>query len=100
MLQGILFFFSLAISAASFVLFAALAWQAITETATEKTDPPSTGAGNAQPQSLDITKVITETGKLSGTFAKSGPIATSASLSIFFAVLALVTSGVVEITMK
>ncbi|MEM6276008.1 MAG: hypothetical protein AAF714_03600 [Pseudomonadota bacterium] len=100
MLQQIFFFFCLAVSGASFVLFAALVWKAANETPVAPAAPPPSGAGGMQPQSLDVTKVISETGKLGSAFAKAGPIATCASLSVFFAVLALATSGVVEITLK
>jgi hypothetical protein len=91
-----LFDVSLGLSVAAFGLFA---WLVISGLVRKTFVPvsPNTGLGAAEQQSLNVAEIAKQLGDLTNTFAKSGPIPTSAVLCIFFALIALMSSGVIKI---
>jgi hypothetical protein len=88
---------SLLLATLSFLLFA---WQVVVLTRQAKDAAPSPGPATASgmaPHAFDLVATLDQMGKLSTTFAKAGPLATTATLSIFFMLVALVASGFVTV---
>jgi hypothetical protein len=104
----ILYYGSAVLCVLSFLLFA---FQVIKHILAAPPPPPlepapSRGLGDAEPQALNLQQVIQsaqqavqQTTQLAETFAKAGPMATSAVLCVVFAFLWLLTSGLIKIQM-
>lgn len=88
-----LFWTSLAICVVSFALFV---FQVVGQALSARASEPQ-GAGGAQQQSFDPAESLKTIGEAAQSFAKAGPISTSAVLCALFGLFALVTSGVVRI---
>ncbi|MFA5950370.1 MAG: hypothetical protein WC807_08815 [Hyphomicrobium sp.] len=87
-----LFWVSLLICVVSFILFVLqVVGQALLKPRSAE------GAGGAQQQSLDPGEALKKIGEAAQSFAKAGPISTSAVLCALFGLFALVTSGIVRI---
>lgn len=89
-----LFWVSLCICAVSFLLFAG---QIIARTIA-RPETSGGGAGGAVQQTLSPAEMAGQMRDLAQAFAKAGPIATSAVLCAFFGLIALISSGVVNIS--
>ncbi len=92
----VMFWFSIVICGASFLVFA---WQVIKKMKNNDPTPPvvTGSAGGAAQQTIDVVKAVAQLAELAKAFEKAGPIATSAVLCAFFGLLALLSSGVVKI---
>ena len=88
----VLFYVSLVICAASFVLFAVQVCLLIFKPA-----PKPGGIGAAQAQSFDPVEAVKEVREMAHVFAKAGPTATSAALCVVFGMVALLASGLVKL---
>lgn len=80
-----LFYVSLGLSVLAFLVFARIVWT--------PARPAEPGQG---PQTEGVQ--LPDPGAAAEAFAKAGPAATAAALSIFFMFVALLVSGVVELT--
>jgi hypothetical protein len=90
----VLFYGSAGLCALSFLLFAYLVIVQQRHTAPTRAGG---GLGDAQAQAFDIRETMEEMGKLVKSFAKAGPIATTALLCVMFALMAVLSSGLVKV---
>jgi hypothetical protein len=92
----VLFWAALVLSILSFLLFA---YQVVMQVLRTRPAAPAHvgGAGGATPQAFDISETLKQMGDLAHSFAKAGPISTTAVICIVFALIALISSGVVKI---
>lgn len=90
-----LFYTSLGLSIASFLIFAAqIAAGIVRSLRTKSADEGLTGV---EPHTINASKMMEDVGELAHAFAKAGPISTSAALSIMFMLIALLSSGLVKV---
>jgi hypothetical protein len=90
-----LFWISIVLCVLSFAL---LAYQVVVQVNRSKPTASSVGGlGDAKPHSLDMIDALKQMGELAGSFAKAGPIGTTAVLCVLFALIALLSSGVVKV---
>jgi hypothetical protein len=90
----ILFYGSSVLCGLSFLLFG---WQVLRQLRHTAPVRRNRGLGEAEQQSFDIKETMEEMGKLVQSFAKAGPIATTATLCVLFLLVAVVSSGLVKI---
>jgi hypothetical protein len=90
----LVFYGSAILCVLSFLLFAG---QVIAQSKKLAAGKASGGLGEARMQAFDVKESLEEMGKLVQTFAKAGPIATCAGLTVFFALISVVSSGLIEI---
>jgi hypothetical protein len=89
-----LFWGSSALCVLSFALFAL---QIIVQLRHMRKAPASSGLGDIQSQASDPVKIIKETGDLARSFATSSPLVPTAVLTVIFALIAVLASGIVKI---
>ena len=89
-----LFWGSSALCVLSFVLFAL---QIIVQLWHMRKTPAPSGLGDVQSQALDPVKIIKETGDLARSFATSSPLVPTAVLTVIFALIAVLASGILKI---
>ena len=78
--------------------FALFALQIIAQLRHMRKAPASGGGlGDVQSQALDPVKIIKETGDLARSFATSSPLVPTAVLTVIFALIAVLASGIVKI---
>jgi hypothetical protein len=92
--MDIVFYGSAVLCVVSFILFA---WQIVAQLRHPKPVAPAGGLGDARPQAFDVREALEEMGKLVQSFAKAGPIASAAALCVFFALICVLSSGLVKI---
>ena len=92
----LLFYGSAGLCVLSFLLFC---YEVIVHV--RRTTPPRAPRGaseEAQPQAFDAREAMQEMRSLVQSFAKAGPIPTTAGLCVLFLLIAVVSSGLVKIT--
>lgn len=99
-MSQVLFFIAAGLAVASFALFAYQVVILTKQAMAKPSTPPAQGIDAAVAQSLNLKELISEMGTLSTNFAKAGPLATTATLCVFFIVIALVAGGMVTVTVK
>jgi hypothetical protein len=92
-----LFWVSLVLCVLSFVLFALQIIVQTSRTRARRAGSAGEGLGEAEPQSFNPVRMMEEMGELSHSFAKAGPLATTAVLCILFGLIAVLSSGVIKI---
>jgi hypothetical protein len=91
----VLFYGSAILCALSFLLFAYQVYIHV-----QRTVPPAAAAAGleaAQQQAFNVQQTIQQLSRLAQAFSRAGPMATSAVLCILFALIALLSSGVIKI---
>jgi len=99
-MSEILFYAVVGLAVASFLLFAYQVVLLTRQTVAKPPTPPREGISGAEAQSFSLKELIAEMGTLSASFAKAGPLATTATLCVFFVLIALVASGIVTVGVK
>jgi hypothetical protein len=91
-----LFYGSSVLCIISLLLFC---YQVVVQTRRTAPRPAPEGLGGAaEPHALDLKETIEQMGNLVQSFAKAGPIATTAALCMLFALIAVLSSGLVSIS--
>lgn len=91
----LLFYGSAALCVLSFLLFCYEVIVHVWRTASPRVPR---GSEEAQPQAFDAREAMQEMRSLVQSFAKAGPIPTTAGLCVLFFLIAVVSSGLVKIT--
>ena len=91
----LLFYGSAALCVLSFLLFCYEVIVHVRRTALPRA--PRGASEEAQPQAFDAREAMQEMRSLVQSFAKAGPIPTTAGLCVLFLLIAVVSSGLVEI---
>ena len=92
----LLFYGSAALCVLSFLLFCYEVIVHVRRTAPSRA--PRGASEEAQPQAFDAREAMQEMRSLVQSFAKAGPIPTTAGLCVLFLLIAVVSSGLVKIT--